>query len=63
MAYKAIEIKVYECTCDKCGHIWQTKKYQLPIFCPNKKCSSPTAWDKDSRLRRVKKDDTDNDLL
>jgi len=37
------EIKVYECTCERCGHKWITRTEESPVVCP--KCKSPY-WNK-----------------
>lgn len=37
------EIKVLQCTCERCGHEWITRSNEKPRVCP--KCKSPY-WDK-----------------
>ena len=46
------EIKVYECQCERCKHIWITRSEELPVVCPN--CKSPY-WNKPRQEGKGKK--------
>lgn len=35
-------VKVRICSCDNCGHIWQSDG--LPELCPQSRCTRKTAW-------------------
>jgi hypothetical protein len=37
------QIKVFQCTCERCGHCWTTKTDALPVRCA--KCNV-TTWNK-----------------
>lgn len=41
-----VEIKVWECGCERCGHEWETRTDKLPGTCP--RCKSPH-WNKPKR--------------
>ncbi len=47
----AIKIKVWECTCERCGHRWIARNEKLPMTCA--RCRSPY-WNRKRKEKEEK---------
>lgn len=48
MASKEVMVPALDCTCERCGHTWVTRRNQLPANCPKQGCKTPY-WNKPRR--------------
>lgn len=56
------QVKINECTCEGCGHVWLSRKVDVPRVCPH--CGN-RKWNKTEDEKRLaeEKRDRSSDLL